>query len=299
MKPTKKLKIKFRKLYRKVKRKIKYVLKKYDFTLVISGFLSLICLFLIIFIFKSEVWDKRNKNAFDDIIEHTKEVIATNLDPQAASTMELTTELVTEAEPTMEELCQEIYDNNKDLLILVNRDNELPDNYTFTEHTLNSGYIVDDRAYEDLKQMLTDCLEAGYDYTIISAYRSRELQEGIVQKNVNNYIAMGYSEEEAYNETYKTVQKPGFSEHETGLSLDITAAGVYSLTEYVADDPTNIWLMENCHKYGFVLRYDEDKSDITGIDYEPWHFRYVGKEAALFLTENDLCLEEFYMYINK
>lgn len=295
MRPIVKLKKRIRKIYKKVRKRIKYIFKKYDFSLVIYGLLSLVCLSLIIVIFKSQVWDKRNKNEFDKIIENTREYIATNLEPQPVST----TELTTEAEPTMEELCQDIYDNNKDLLLLVNKDNQIPDDYTFTEHTLNSGYIVDDRAYEDLKQMLTDCLEAGYDYTIISAYRSRELQEGIVKKNVDNYMAMGYSEEEAYNETYKTVQKPGCSEHETGLSLDITAAGVYSLTEYVADDPTNIWLMENCYKYGFILRYEEDKSDITGIDYEPWHFRYVGKEAALFLTENNLCLEEFYMYINK
>jgi D-alanyl-D-alanine carboxypeptidase len=106
--------------------------------------------------------------------------------------------------------------------------------------------------------------------------------------------AEGLSQEEATTKAYETVHPAGCSEHETGLALDLTASDTYTLDEYVAEDATNQWLMDNCYQYGFILRYPTDKVAYTGIDYEPWHFRYVGVEAATFMHDNNLCLEEFY-----
>ena len=88
--------------------------------------------------------------------------------------------------------------------------------------------------------------------------------------------------------------EPGFSEHETGLAADLTGEEQGTSDDFDDKNETIVWLHKNCVKYGFILRYPKDKESITGINYEAWHFRYVGKDAAKFMTENDLTLEEFH-----
>ncbi len=190
--------------------------------------------------------------------------------------------------------CQAIYDKNKELLLLVNTKTAIPENYEFEQHTLNSGAIIDERAYIDLYRMLKACNDAGYHYNIISAYRDQETQQGVIDRNVQELMDKGLSQEEAFEKTMETVQAVGHSEHETGLALDITEEGIYSLTEDLESNKTIKWFTDNCTQYGFVVRYPKDKADITGISYEPWHFRYVGEEAAQFMTEHNLTLEEFH-----
>lgn len=190
--------------------------------------------------------------------------------------------------------CQAIYEKNKELLLLVNTKTAIPENYEFEQHTLNSGAVIDERAYIDLYRMLKACNDAGYHYNIISAYRSQETQQGVIDRNVQELMDKGLSQEEAFEKTMETVQAVGHSEHETGLALDITEEGIYSLTEDLESNKTIKWFMDNCTQYGFVVRYPKDKVDITGISYEPWHFRYVGEEAAQFMTEHNLTLEEFH-----
>ena len=210
-------------------------------------------------------------------------------------TVEVTVEIIEDIQLQ----AQRIYDANQEFLRLINVDNPLEEGYVFTHHTLNCGLDVDERIYDDLNQMLSDLNADGLHYNIISAYRSREVQAYVVQNNVDINMAQGMSEEEAYERTYETVQPVGASEHETGLCLDIVSETEYMLVERVGEDPVNIWLMEHCHEYGFILRYPLDKADITGISYEPWHFRYVGKEAAQFMFDNNLTLEEFHMLLNE
>ena len=101
------------------------------------------------------------------------------------------------------------------------------------------------------------------------------------------------SYEEALQETYRQVMPAGYSEHETGLALDILVSGNSNMDNTQEVFPGNQWLRAHCAEYGFILRYPKEKEEITGIDYEPWHFRYVGKEAARYLTKYDLTLEEF------
>ncbi len=206
--------------------------------------------------------------------------------------------ITTEHVPDIKEEAQAIYNANKNLLILVNEENPLNLGYTFTHHTLNCGLDVDERIYNDMLSMLTDLNNVDLHYTIVSAYRSREEQETLVNTRASELISQGMSEDEAFNETYKTVQKPGTSEHETGLCFDIVSEGTAILDDSVATEETLIWLTENCYKYGFVLRYPKGKESITGISYEPWHFRYVGKQAAQFMHENNLTLEEFHQLLN-
>lgn len=202
------------------------------------------------------------------------------------------------AKRQLSDQCKVIYEGNRDLMLLVNDKNPLNESYTFEHHTLNCGMDIDIRSYNDLSNMLQACNDAGNEYNIISCYRSRTVQQSIVDADVQKYIGEGMTEEEAYKETYTSVQKAGCSEHETGLALDISGLNVTELEEYLVDDPTNKWLIENSYKYGYILRYPENKVNITGIDFEPWHFRYVGKEAAAFLNNNNLTLEEFYELIN-
>lgn len=191
----------------------------------------------------------------------------------------------------------EIYKRNKSLLILVNTESPLPDSYKFSKHTLNNGFVIDEQAYIDFYRFTRACNDANLHYNIISAYRDRETQQGIINRNVNEFMQSGLSEAEAKEKTYKTVQRVGCSEHETGLALDLSDEEHFSLTEDLETNPTVKWFMENCSKYGFILRYPKDKVDVTGIDYEPWHFRYVGQEAAEFMNEHNLTLEEFYLLL--
>ncbi len=192
---------------------------------------------------------------------------------------------------------KEIYERNKSLLILVNTESPLPDSYEFSKHTLNSGFVIDEQAYADFYRLTRACNDANLHYNIISAYRDRETQQGIIDRNVNEFMQSGLSEAEAREKTYETVQRVGCSEHETGLSLDLVDENIFSLTEDLETNPTVKWFMENCSEYGFILRYPKEKVDVTGINYEPWHFRYVGQEAARFMNEHNLTLEEFYLLL--
>lgn len=192
---------------------------------------------------------------------------------------------------------KEIYERNKSLLILVNTESPLPDSYEFNKHTLNSGFVIDEQAYADFYRFTRACNDADLHYNIISAYRDRETQQGIIDRNVNEFMQSGLSEAEAREKTYETVQRVGCSEHETGLSLDLVDENIFSLTEDLETNPTVKWFMEHCSEYGFILRYPKEKVDVTGINYEPWHFRYVGQEAARFMSEHNLTLEEFYLLL--
>lgn len=192
---------------------------------------------------------------------------------------------------------KEIYEKNKDLLILVNNNNPLPDDYSFEQHALNSGFIIDEQAYIDLYRFTKACNDADFHYNIISAYRDREAQQGVIDRNIQELMDKGLSEEEARAKTYETIQMVGCSEHETGLALDFSDEDVFTLTEDLEANPTIKWFTDNCYNYGFILRYPKDKVEVTGIDYEPWHFRYVGEEAAKFMHEHNLTLEEFHQLL--
>jgi len=147
--------------------------------------------------------------------------------------------------------------------------------------------------------MIDDCRAAGGDAYICSSYRSWERQTQLFEENVRSLINQGYTETQARQETARNIAVPGTSEHELGLAVDIVDRGYQVLDEEQADTDTQQWLMENSWRYGFVLRYPQDKTDITGIVYEPWHYRYVGQEAARVMWEENLCLEEYLeKYIN-
>ena len=178
-------------------------------------------------------------------------------------------------------------------LILVNPWHLLPENYEADLENVEYGHRMDACAAEHLRDMLADCRAAGYAPLVCSSYRDRSKQEGLFASDVRRFMYRGYSEEEAIEETAKNVAVPGSSEHEAGLAADIVYAGRQVLDESQELNETQQWLMEHCWEYGFILRYPRDKQEITGITYEPWHYRYVGMEAAEKIMSRGICLEEY------
>lgn len=178
-------------------------------------------------------------------------------------------------------------------LLLVNPWNPLSDSFNPYLEELENGHAVDMRIASDLKDMLEAAEAEGLSIIICSSYRSSETQQALYTQKVNQYLAEGFSQEDAEREAGRWVAVPGTSEHQTGLAIDLVALSYQILDEKQEETPEQKWLMENSYQYGFILRYPSDKSHITGINYEPWHYRYVGEEAARVIYENDLCLEEY------
>lgn len=178
-------------------------------------------------------------------------------------------------------------------LLLVNPWNPLPENYTVTLKRLANGLQVDERIYDDLNAMLIDCHKAGLSPVVCSAYRPHATQVRLHNNKIARLRAAGYSYDAAVKEAGRWVAVPGTSEHETGMALDLVSYGYQLLNERQENTPEQKWLMEHCWEYGFILRYPKDKTEITGIGYEPWHYRYVGRETAAKLHESGLCLEEY------
>lgn len=191
--------------------------------------------------------------------------------------------------------CRELYSNDQELLVLVNKEHELSEDYDPMLRTICNGRLqASERLYDDLCAMLEAANDAGYDYWIASAYRSRQRQQELVDEDVSAGMQEGASYEDALAEVLRETMPAGHSEHETGLSLDILCSTNTNMDASQAGEAGNQWLVSHCAEYGFILRYPEDKVNVTGIDYEPWHFRYVGREAAQFLTERGMTLEEFW-----
>ena len=180
-----------------------------------------------------------------------------------------------------------------ELLTLVNPWNPLPDSWTPDLVTLSDGRKIDSRCYEAFEEMMDACKAAGYSPFLCSAYRTQETQQGLYDNKVQRLINSGMSEEEAKVEAAKAVAIPGTSEHQLGLAVDIVDANMQDLTDEQENTATQKWLMANSWRYGFIHRYPNSKTDITGIIYEPWHYRYVGKDAAQDIFNRDITLEEY------
>lgn len=178
-------------------------------------------------------------------------------------------------------------------LILVNRWNPLPEDFEVELTTLRSGHIVDKRIAEELNEMLDAAKREGLYPVICSSYRSQQKQEYLYQNRVSRAQQEGFSKAEAKLEAAGWVAVPGTSEHQAGLALDIVSSSYQGLDQKQEETAEQKWLMENSWRYGFILRYPEEKKEITGINYEPWHYRYVGKKAAREIYKQGICLEEY------
>ena len=221
----------------------------------------------------------------------TTQVPETTTEKITASTTEKATEKVTEAKKgTVVE-----YPSDTALwkLICVNRYNYVDSS---VENDISLSYVagsterMDTRAAGAYDEMFAAAKADGYILTPCSGYRSYSTQERLYYEFVNEYIAQGYSESKAHDLTSKRRNPPGSSEHNLGICMDIICAS--SSANFQNTEEYN-WLCENAHKYGFILRYPEDKVDVTGVKFEPWHWRYVGVENAETIKNSGLCLEEY------
>ena len=179
-------------------------------------------------------------------------------------------------------------------LLLVSEAYPLPEDFTVETEETENCYLFDARAAQALRDFLAAGRAAGMDLEVASAWRDWATQETLFEDKVERVMAeTGLGREQAEEIAADEVARPGTSEHQLGLAVDIISNDYPWLDEGWADTEEAAWLEANCAEYGFILRYPPDKSDITGIVWEPWHFRYVGREAAVYIMENGLCLEEY------
>ena len=159
------------------------------------------------------------------------------------------------------------------------------------------GYKFDSRIAGRVRELIAAAKEDGYSLAIVSGYRTMDRSRVLYANKIAEYQAMGYDEATARVEAAKWVAPPGTSEHHSGLAMDIVSGDYYTkysdLVEEFENEPEAVWLRENCARFGFILRFPKDKVEVTGINYEPWHFRYVGEEHAAAIMEQGLCLEEY------
>ena len=184
---------------------------------------------------------------------------------------------------------------NLDLLLVVSAASPLPEGYVPVLDTVVGEYEMDERCAEKCRQMIEDCQAAGMGLPMIcSAYRTQEYQEMLYENKVVRVMQEDWlSYEDALIEAATVVAVPGTSEHQTGLAADIMDEVYPYLNEWQEHTEAQAWLMEHAPDYGFILRYPPDASDITGIVYEPWHYRYVGEKFAKEITKRGLTLEEY------
>ena len=182
----------------------------------------------------------------------------------------------------------EVEDNMN--IVLVNGTNKIPDDYIANLVEYN-GKLVDSSIINDLDNMFKDAKKDGVNLKINTAYRDKEEQKDIYDRRIKAYKNEGMTDKAAIEKTNSEVQKPGYSEHETGLAIDFS-----NPSNPEDNEPMWEWLNANSYKYGFILRYPKDKIDITKVSNEEWHYRYVGKDIAKELENTGECLEE---YINR
>lgn len=179
-------------------------------------------------------------------------------------------------------------------LRLVNEQNPLPEGFQVETIPLRTkGQAFDSRAVGNLEKMLEDGEKEGLSFVVCSSYRTVERQKELFRQQVAKQKKRGLPDIKAYEEAKTVVALPGTSEHNLGLAVDITAKDYQLLDDKQAQTEEAKWLRENCYKYGFILRYPENKKQITGIIFEPWHYRYVGIEAATEIMQRGICLEEY------
>ena len=234
-----------------------------------------------------ELQDADNPYGMDMIVKYNAEEIlaAVGEEVEDSSRTEQNTDIQSE---------ETVFSKDDWRLVLINKQHSIPEDYEFNLGTIAGGMQCDERILGDLFAMLKAAKEDGVTLTICSPYRSTDRQVMLFDRKIKRYMNRGMSYMEAYQLASQAVTIPGNSEHEIGLALDIVCDTYTSLNEGFGDTEAGKWLAENSRKYGFILRYPKGKEYVTGIEYEPWHFRYVGTEAATIIMDEGITLEEFW-----
>ena len=171
-----------------------------------------------------------------------------------------------------------------------------PVGYDFTPpqlETITGHHQVDSRIAASLREMIASAESEGVALMIVSAYRPAQRQAELHNQQIERFLGYGRSQEEAVATASTIVLPPGTSEHQTGLAVDILTPDHQTFDDAFADTPAGRWLAQYSWRYGFILRYPRDSIEVTGVIYEPWHFRYVGREHAQAIFEGGYILEEY------
>lgn len=195
-----------------------------------------------------------------------------------------------------------------DFLRLVNREHPLPSSYQPKSlYKLKNVYkpkgiykpkevVIQAEAHKAFESMMADMAATGLPVPMVqSGYRCHRYQQAIFDQKVKELTAKGLNKAAATEKALASVQPPGASEHQLGLAIDVTLDG--TLSQAFGQTPTGQWLAENSHRHGFIIRYPQGKTHITGIVYEPWHLRYVGLPHSSIMEEKNLTLEEYLHYL--
>ena len=204
------------------------------------------------------------------------------------------TESAVEAQPLDSYTVFEDWNQDCDLLmILVNNGNPIPDRFEYQPGEWH-GVEIDQRVAQALDDMINDAGHEGISLWVSSAYRSADYQQQLLEQEIQGNIEQGLASSEAVVKASAAVAQPNHSEHNTGLAVDFNGveSDFYNTDAYA-------WLSAHAAEYGFIERYPDGKQDITGIIYEPWHYRYVGVENAKAIKESGLCLEEYVQSLQK
>lgn len=181
---------------------------------------------------------------------------------------------------------------------LINADYPLDSDFTVGLEEVQGGFMMDERCAGYAKQMIADAAADGVELTVVSAYRNVKKQQENLESYTERLVSMGYSRSDAKKLAEKEIALPYTSEHNAGLALDILTPDWWQTHDDVTADFENTeqfrWLAENAHKYGFILRYPKEYESVTGIVYEPWHYRFVGVYYAGRIKESGLPFEYFY-----
>lgn len=179
-------------------------------------------------------------------------------------------------------------------LILVNKFEPLTEEFDQKLCLIDfRGKRFEKQTAKALGSMLDDAMKENQFIQAVSGYRSADYQQMLWEREISKLMGEGLDYRSAVETTGKTLALPHCSEHETGLAADLAVEGEDDVSESFAKSSQSIWLEKNAHKYGFILRYPRMKEHITGISFEPWHYRYVGAESASIIKQNGICLEEF------
>lgn len=270
--------------------------------LAVSACVVLILLFVGSFFLTTFIFDKVNEEkTTEPDTQYEAEQTTSNEHSTAADVPETTTEEKTEKETTTVKPTSSYTPGNVDYpddtaswqMICLNKNryvgSDAEDKISLS-YVAGSGERMDSRAAEAYEKMYDAAKADGYYLTPCSGYRSYSTQKRLYYEFYNDYISQGYSSDEAHRLTSRRRNPPGSSEHNIGICMDIicaaSSANFQNTEEYV-------WLCENAADFGFILRYPEDKVDITGVKFEPWHWRYVGVDNARAIKASGLCLEEY------
>ncbi len=271
--------------------------------------LCILCVFLVFLISNSYIYTQFDIGAEDEVLSEEELADAELLEHAQTQAeeiftlddvMEFDSSNVDEDESVAEDEMIDISDFEKGdwKIMLINKQHPIPEDYEFVLATIKGSMKCDERIIPELQQMMQAAKKDGVSLVIRSPYRDYERQIYLFNRKVKAYMKKKMSYLEAYRTTAQAVTIPGASEHQVGLALDITSDTYTTLTEGFSETEAGKWLAQHSYEYGFILRYPDGKEDITGISFEPWHFRYVGKTAAKYMFDNDLTLEEFTVKLN-